>query len=83
MSSDAAQRAWVVRILIVVVGLVAAAIVVTQRGPSCSEWQAEYERAADAASRGVFDFVGIGPASERLRQLEADRPEGCARPDPP
>jgi hypothetical protein len=75
--AGARRRAWIVRGLILLVGLVAAVVVYAARGPSCAEWQGDYE---EVAIDGVFTFIGVGPNSDRINEVKAERPEGCPFP---
>ena len=70
-------------VLAMVAGVLGGIVVgVLLRGDSisCDEWQEEYARVDEEGSGGVFTHIGLGPIAERLRELEAERPEDCPKP---
>lgn len=77
------QRRIVLTVLVAVtVGLVIG-VATTTPGLTCEEWQAEYaELASKTPEGGVLGFVRKSAVADGLRELEQDRPEGCANPEP-
>ncbi len=61
------------------VGLIVGGITFRNEGQTCEAWQKSYAHAVEEARGGAFSFIDQGPA-ERLRELEAQRPEDCPTP---
>ena len=62
------------------VGLVVGTILFQSTGRTCEEWQREYARVVEEGRGGAFTFINQGPTADRLRELEAERPDDCPTP---
>lgn len=75
------QRHLILAVLgAVLAGLVIGTVLV-RSSRTCQEWQRDYARVAEEGRGGVLAFINEGPTAQRLRQLEEERPKGCATPD--
>lgn len=63
-----------------VIGLIIGTVMSSRDTSACDEWQRKYRLAQQEANTGVLGSMGQGPLAEPVRELERDRPDGCAVP---